>query len=485
MDKLEHKDATSLSPGRSSLHRLWAEDPIDGTLFFALIIALAWAPLWLGSNRPLAWGVNAIVFPSLVLVYEVLLFVRDRRHPIGIKFLAVPAGLFGAVVVWIFIQMSILTPAPLQHPIWAMTADVLERPVDGSISVNRDLTALALLRLLTAASALWISIQLCYKAERAHFIIRAIGVIVAAYAAYGLLSYALFSSAIFWFNVPDDANFVRSTFVNHNSFATYAGFGLVATTGTVLRLYRQAVPENSGSFVHRLSVFIEATGRRGWFLLGTGFVTLVSLLASGSRAGITATVFGLFVLFVMTFARRARGAGERIEAIVFVAVAVIACFLFFGDVFVGRLASNGFTDVSRLSVYLITLQSILDAPFIGFGYGTFADVFPMYRDRSISVAGVWDKAHDTYLEVFQGLGLIFGTMLLAALAYLVYRCVIGASKRRQSATPAIVASAAALLAAVHALVDFSLQMQAVTLTLMTLIGAGFAQSMSSRLIASD
>lgn len=478
---------TSRATGRpiASWSALWTEDPVDATLFFALIAALAWAPLWLGGNRPLAWGVNAVVFPGLVLLYEISLLLRGRRHSIGLRHLAVPASLFAAVVAWIFIQMSSLTLPSFQHPIWAMAAGVLDRPLDGAISVNRDLTALALLRLLTAASALWLSIQLCHKAERAQFLIRAIGVIVAVYAAYGLISYALFSSAILWFDLSGRERVLSSTFVNRNSFATYAGLGLVATIGGLLRLYRRETPEHSGSLSHRASVFIEATGRRGWVLLATAFVTLVALLGTASRGGITATALGLFVLFVLTFARHRRRASERIEAIVFVTAAVAACFVFYGDLLVGRIASEGVVDVSRLSVYAITVQSILDSPFLGFGYGAFADIFPMYRDRSIGVIGTWDKAHDTYLEVFQGLGLVVGTMLIAGLAYLVYRCVIGSSQRRQHATPTIVAVAAAALIAVHALVDFSLQIQGVTLTFMALLGAGFAQSISSRQIASD
>ena len=72
------------------------------------------------------------------------------------------------------------------------------------------------------------------------------------------------------------------------------------------------------------------------------------------------------------------------------------------------MAQVGLADASRLAVYMIIAHSLLDAPFLGFGYGTFADVFPMYRDQSISPLGVWDMAHNTYLEVLQGLGLLFG-----------------------------------------------------------------------------
>ena len=126
------------------------------------------------------------------------------------------------------------------------------------------------------------------------------------------------------------------------------------------------------------------------------------------------------------------------------------------------------------------MRSILDAPWLGHGYGTFADVFPLYRDRSISVEGIWEQAHNTYLEVFQGLGLVFGTMLVASVLVLVLRCVKGSIARRHGATVPRVAASAAFIVGVHALVDFSLQIQAVALTFMAILGAGVAQSESSR-----
>jgi hypothetical protein len=475
----------ALAPPIASWSELWARERLEATLLFVLVAALAWAPFWLGGNRPLAWGVNAILFPGLVLLYEITQLLRGRPHPVGLRTLAVPAGLFAAVVVWIFIQMSTLMPPDWQHPIWGMASDTLDLPLKGSISVNRDLTALALLRLLTAASAFWISVQLCARAERAEFLIRAVGVIVAAYAAYGLISYALFSSAIFWFDVPGNVGSVRSTFVNRNSFATYAGLGLIASMGALLRLYRREAPRESGALSRRFSDFLGASGQRVWLQLIAALITLVALLASASRGGVAATALGLFVLFVMSFSRDKRRFSERIEEIIFVIVAVVAGFFFFGDMLLGRITSEGLADVNRLSVYLIILQSILDSPFLGFGAGTFAEVFPMYRDRSISVIEVWDKAHNSYLDIFQGLGLVFGAMLIGALAYLVAKCMIGAFKRRRHATPASVASAAAVLAAVHALVDFGVEMQAVTVTFMALLGAGFAQAMSSRENLSD
>jgi hypothetical protein len=57
--------------------------------------------------------------------------------------------------------------------------------------------------------------------------------------------------------------------------------------------------------------------------------------------------------------------------------------------------------------------------------------------------------------------------------------------RQENVTVPRVAVGAAFLVGVHALVDFSLQIQAVALTFMAVLGAGVAQSASSRLTLND
>src|SRR5260370_7529628 len=110
-------------------------------------------------------------------------------------------------------------------------------------------------------------------------------------------------------------------------------------------------------------------------------------------------------------------------------------------------------------------------PVLGYGYGTFVDVLPLYRDRSIGVVGVWGQAHNTYLEVFQGLGLVFGTLLIATVVLLAQRCALGSMRRQENAMVPAVAAGVACLVGIHSLVDFSLQMQAVALTFMAVLRA--------------
>lgn len=468
-------------------------ETVAAVMFWAFVGGLAWCPYLYAGTGLFAWGIHAALFPGLAVLYEISLLATGERHPVAVKEIGISAALFVAVVIWIVVQNATWTPSSWHHPIWGMAVDALGKPIEGSISVNRDLTTLALMRLITAASVFWLALQLCRQASRAKQFLMAISVISCGYAVYGLISFVLASGPVYWFGHTPVRGFMTATFVNHNHYATYAGIGLVTMCGLILRLYRNEVTIVGGSLGYRIATIIEATGQSGAVLFGGAFLVFVALLLTGSRAGITATALALMFLGALWFVRhniishRIRKA--KVAATLFVMLSLFvlgaAIILAFGDTFFGKITEGGVTDDNRITIYLITLRSIFDAPLLGYGYGTFMDVFPMFRDRSISVEDVWEQAHNTYLEVFQGLGLVFGSMLVASVVLLVLKCCKGTTARRVGvATPAIAASVACLVG-VHALVDFSLQVQAVALTFMAILGAGVAQSKSSWLTVDD
>jgi hypothetical protein len=57
--------------------------------------------------------------------------------------------------------------------------------------------------------------------------------------------------------------------------------------------------------------------------------------------------------------------------------------------------------------------------------------------------------------------------------------------RQENETIPCVAAGVAFLVGIHSLADFSLQIQAIAVTFMALLGAGVAQSKSSRLMLAD
>src|SRR5262245_52153029 len=477
----------ALTPGLSRAKVPIQSAIVDRALLWVFIAGLAWCPFWFGSNGLLAWGVNAVLFPGLVVIYELALLMRGERHPVAIKQIKVPAALFAAVVIWILIQNASWTPSWSHHPIWQMAADALDKPIDGRISVDRDLTTLALLRLVTAGSVFWLAMQLCRSASRANLLLKSVAAISCAYAAYGLVAFALMPEHVLWFKRPfPRTGFITSTFINPNSFATYAGMGLVVICGLILSLYRNEFTAAAGSLRFRIATFIEVMGQRGAVLFGGGFVILVALLLSQSRGGTLSSALGLLVLGVLTFKTRKQASVAQRGAIILLGALLVGVTAFvFGDVLVGRIAQQGFHDTGRVAVYTITARSILDAPLFGYGYGTFADVFPMFRDQSVGTFGKWEMAHSTYLEVFQGLGLLFGSMLVASIVLLALRCVRGAMRRQESEMIPCVAAGVTFLVGAHSLIDFSLQIQSIAITFMALLGAGVAQSESSRLSLED
>ena len=462
-------------------------------VFWAFVAGLAWVPLLEGSNILLAWAVNALMFPGLAIAYELSLLVRNKSHPVALKEIWIAALLFAAVFAWIIIQNATWTPSSWHHPIWSMTADALNRRVPGSISVNRDLTTQALIRLITSASVFWLALQLCRSMARARKLIILIGAIAFGYAVVGLLFATIAYSPLTMFRHKAVHGYVSSTFYNPDNFATYAGIGLVTICGAILQFYREEIAQAGGQLRHKIGAAIEATTKKGAILDGGAFVLLVALLMTGSRGGVLATAIGLGVLFALWFGRRQPGQRtQKSSRLSSAAVAILAAVsvlvtvvLVFGDAVMARIAGQGLSDVNRLAVYMITLRSIFDAPVLGFGYGTFADVFPMFRDSTISTYGVWDQAHNTYLEVLQGLGLIAGAMLIVCVGLLAFRSAKGAMHRRKGVAICCIATAVSVLVGMHAVVDFSLQIQAVTLTFMAILGAGVAQSKSSRLATND
>ncbi len=454
---------------------------LDNGLFFAFIAVLAWTPFWFGSNRPFAWGVNAIGFGGLVLVYEISLLATRRRHPVALKRLWFPALAFFAVCAWALLQTAAFLPVGYQHPIWQMAREALGRDLPGSISVAPDETVMALLRFVTCGLAFWLALQLCRSATRARRLVQAIAIIGFAYAVYGVIAFYVFPNTTLWFAKLDYFDSLTSSFVNRNSYATYAGVGLLAALAVTLSLYLNSAERRSAAASRKLAAIVSLTVGQGGLWIASAFVIGVALILTGSRGGVSATLAGIFAFMLLAGVRGRRNAAIAGSGALLLLLALGAAFFNFGDYLADRLATDGFASDSRLAVYAATWRSIADAPLFGFGDGAFAQVFPLYRDKTLDIFGLWDKAHNSYLELLQGLGVPVAAIFLAALLWLAGRCVYAALTRRNAATAPLAASAATIIVGLHAFVDFSVQMQAVALTWAALLGAGTAQSWSGKL----
>ncbi len=362
-----------------------------------------------------------------------------------------------------------------------MARDALERDVPGSISINRDLTILALLRFSTCGLVFWLALQLCRSGARARRLLAAVAIIGALYAIYGIVAFFNFPDTLLWFKKIAYQDSVTSSFVNRNSYATYAGMGFVCALGLAMSCYLGQIEAPPTSLGRRLATVVAVTVGPGGAWITCAAIIGIALILTGSRGGVSASLAGVLALALLSAVRGRRnavGAGFGLLG----ALLVVGMALFnYGDFLADRFTAIGFASDDRLAVYSLAWRSIADAPLFGFGDGTFQEVFPIYRDGSISPFGVWDKAHNSYLELLQGLGVPVAVLLILAAALLAGRCAHAALMRRNGATAPLVGAAATVIVAMHAFVDFSLQIQAVALTFAALLGAGVAQSWSGRI----
>ena len=450
-------------------------------LLFFFIATVVLAPLFLGGNIPIAWTLEAFVVGGLVLFVCLRGVLLRRRPRVPFKRFRVPSILFLAVCVWAWVQSLSLTPAMLHHPLWAVASDALGQDISGAISINPYETRTSLMRLITYGLVFWLAVQLGRDRSKADAILNAIAFAILAYSILGIVLLSVSKDSFLGFQRWWPADSATSTFANRNHFATFAGLGCVIFLTFLLRSMRGAIPvDREGRLIFNVErVMHSFSSFSSYYLFGL-MVTLGALILSNSRAGLIFTLLALSVLIAIR-AMRSRLRGLVIGAMIAIALgAFVVLFNLSGHRLSERFAKLDVARNERFAVHNIVLEAVGDAPWLGTGYGTFADVFPMYRDQSISSHVIWDRAHNTYLELLLELGLPGGLALLLAIGLCIWRCLWASFSRQRNSHIPQIGFAASVLVMTHSLVDFSLQIPGVTITYAALLGIGYTQSWSSR-----
>lgn len=437
---------------------------------------VAWAPFYFGASEPVGWGLNAILFSLGALLNEAHQVSAGMPRPIEIRRFAVPIGLFAICVLWILLQIATWTPSAWHHPIWQMASDALGTNIPGSISVNRAASWAGLLRLGTAAVAFWFIVQLCSSERNAYAFIFGFAGIASAYAALGIVWVALFQGKVLWVDVPAMRGLVTATFYNRNTYATYGALGLVVWIGLLLHAVEATIAQQRGPLKYRVIWAIEAAfGPLLPFVAGT-MVCALALLLTGSRGGVLAAFCAIAVLILV----RMIGRRASLSAWLFTVGAAGACVVLllatFGDVLGARLAQLGASDPGRWATYKATLSAIGHSPVAGYGYSTFADIFPMFRQTESGIWGSWEMAHNSYLDIGIGLGVPVALCLLGIFGFFGLQCLKAALGGRKNVTIPAIGVAALVCVAIHSTIDFSMEIQGVTLTLVAILATGVAQS---------
>jgi O-antigen ligase len=456
---------------------------IDRLSWFAFLVSVAIAPIMFGGNVPLGWSLSAVCVGAALLLFTLALAFEHTTIGVPLRRVMVPAVLMVLVVCIAVLQVTPMVPEAWKHPLWREAAMVLDLDVPGIVSLSRSATIEAIWITLTICAAFWLGLQHGREPARARRLVEAIAFFAALNALYGLFEAVTGRNFVLWFNNAAFKGRATGTFINPNHFAIYLSIGFACAFTCLIAAVQSGGDWQRYAGRQRLAALglaaISAGARFGSLML----LIAAGVALSGSRAGFAALIIICVVITVILIVRaKSRPRWALIGTGAIVIAVLLVGMLATGDTLDRRMAGVGQDDSvsSRVLANSYAFRIIADSPWFGFGYGAFEQVFPMYRDAKLPWATTMNAMHNSYLEAAIGLGVPGAVFLITACGWVVLRCAIGAVKRRRDALAPIAATASMIVIALHALVDFSIQIQGIAYVLAALAGAGTAQTWSSR-----
>lgn len=450
-------------------------------LFYSLLTVVLLSPLPYGSNRPWSWSLVALLIAVLSIIWAIQYLIDSKRVPCFERFpvIADIVLVFFALAAWVLVQVSDGFPE-LSHPLWQMQNELLGVSV-AHISLTPDDSMTLLMRILSYGLTFWLA--LCYAQDHhnARRIFQWLMMAGFVYSVYGLV----IDLGDFQTNLGQDRSYmndVTGTFINRNHFATFAGLSLLCTLALLNDSVTVASKYNIGGNIG-LQRFLEKLIIRSYFPLLVFFTIGTALILSHSRGGFLSSLLGLIILLTaLNVNKRTKNLYMLWVFGVFILVGGVV-FYVSSEGLLDRLNEQGLTDALREEVYELTWGAIQTNPWVGFGLGSFEEVFSLYKSLDIvgSVASpsLWDFAHNSYLESIFELGFPGAIALFYCISRLGFICIKGLIIRRKDWIYPATGLAATCLVAAHANVDFSMQIPAVPYIYTLLMGAACAQSFPS------
>jgi O-antigen ligase len=453
--------------------RIAAPARIASWLLFA---AVALAPLPFGSDEP-----SAIAFWCIVLGV-CLVFAPVRA--LSARHLAL-AGLAAIVVAaYALVLHEQLSEHPWlavarPDPIWHEAEAALGVPIQPSVSIARNQPWFELGRPLVCILAIACGFLVGADRGCARQLFKVIAWSGATYAVYGILAHLFDPTRILWREKDAYLAYVTSTFINRNTAAAYFGSCAVLWSLLLWERVRLQMPRGPLEWREIPPRLFRATPKKVVIAFAMLFLCLAAMFMTGSRGAVVLSLLALIVGFTAFFRRDLPSRTGLVTVLAGGGAVALIMLQIMGAGVNARFDIQGAADEGRLETYKATLRMIADHPWLGTGQGTFAYAFPAYRSSNVSMWGVWDIAHNTLLEIAADMGVPIA--LLVIVAWIVVFAVLthGVWVNHRDLVVPVAALSVAILAVLHSLIDFTLQIPGYSIVALALIGAGLAQSLAS------
>ncbi len=335
----------------------------------------------------------------------------------------------------------------------------------------------ALLHLLAPLLTFLLALKLFDSDHRALFALRLLAVFGAIVSFASIMQFNLAPDTLLLIEKKAYLDSLTGFFVNRNTAATF--FGIVTLLNLSMLSYTLAVTGWRQIWLameHRHRLMRDQRQNIVWFVIvlsGT-LLAIVALMLTKSRAGIGSSMAAIAFLIVAAVTRptpEVRGGhafragssnlGKAVKATVVAVVAILLIALIGGRTLL-RVEQQGLED-GRFCVFQGIASAIIDYLPLGAGLASFEAVFPGYRDSSCGIKGVWDMAHNVYLETLFALGVPGLALLIVGLCTLVVFFLKGTRRRRRLRFVPEAGLSIIVLLLIHSIFDFSIQIPGLAL----------------------
>ncbi|WP_159726783.1 O-antigen ligase [Methylosinus sp. Ce-a6] len=431
------------------------------------IAAASFAPLPYGSTDPFWIGAWVLVLAAALAIAPLGAFNRAQER-----------ALCWMICLWLtysaIAALQILPNPPLlAHEAWLQAKELLGAAPSPRISARDSIPLDALGRTLLAILAFCNGFIVGARQQEARRLLDWVAYAGATVALYAVAAELAAPSHLLFRSKTAYLGDMTGTFVNRNTAATF--FAVISTLWLFAILRKAA---RIHLYVGGLMLIVpqhEAAARSLALRIMALSISAIALLGTHSRGGVLAFAFGLATCAAIVLL-------EKGKTLLLAALAALVTIIYrHGGTIVSRVESEGLSDGGRWTTYRSSLKLVVEHPWLGTGLGTFEDVFPMVRGNGAFTSGVWDKAHNTVVEIAVEMGLpMAASVVIAAswILYSTYRAALESEGRRRADLLAL--SCIAVTAFAHSLMDFSMQIPGFLAPFAILLGVASALSLQTK-----
>lgn len=397
-----------------------------------------------GSPWPLLSSVNLLAAAGTVLLLGPLAFGAVEPWSIfALEACALLLFIAWGVRQWIHHELKVI-PNLLYAPMLAYAGLVLAQWLTG-ITAYRHRTYSQLLLYAAYGMLVWVVTQTLRRSSQLRPLAWALCAYGAAVAAFALFQGLVPNGKLYWIWTAEQGGFIYGPYVNHNHYAglmeMLAPFPLVLAASRFTRGTRQM-----------------AVAAIGALMAGTIFL-------SGSRGGMIA--FAVEMAVIVVYMRLHERNWRQTALLGAFVVLVIGLLVWIGgNEMTRRLASihsetrQELSGGVRLTIDRDSLRMWRERPLLGWGLGTFPDVYPQFR--SFYTSFFVNQAHNDYAQLLTETGLAGFAIALWFLVLVFRRARAKLENWPESANGVL--TLAALVGCVgilvHSCLDFNLQIPA-------------------------